>query len=163
MQEERDAAEEVKRDKPILVVLGNPPYNAFAGTSAKEEGGIVDVYKEGLIKDWGIKKFNLDDLYIRFFRLAERRIAEKTGKGIVCFISNFSYLSDLFRCDARTFLARISTILVRFAERRQPRDWKADAPKESPTQAVFSTPYNPKVFRVGIQRLDFSRASANAR
>jgi len=28
----------------------------------------------------GIKKFNLDELYVRFFRLAERRIAEKTGK-----------------------------------------------------------------------------------
>jgi hypothetical protein len=33
----------------------------------------------------------MDELYVRFFRLAERRIAEKTGKGIVCFISNFSY------------------------------------------------------------------------
>ncbi|HJQ71015.1 MAG TPA: type ISP restriction/modification enzyme [Blastocatellia bacterium] len=94
LQEERDAAEEVKRDKPILVVLGNPPYNAFAGTSAKEEGGIVDVYKEGLIKEWGIKKFNLDDLYVRFFRLAERRIAEKTGEGIVSFISNYSWTNE---------------------------------------------------------------------
>src|SRR5205085_11359943 len=72
----------------------NPPYNAFAGTSAKEEGGIVDVYKEGLIKDWGIKKFNLDDLYIRFFRLAERRIVEKTGAGVVSFISNYSWTSE---------------------------------------------------------------------
>jgi len=32
---------------------------------------------------WGIKKYNLDDLYVRFFRIAERRIAEKTGKGII--------------------------------------------------------------------------------
>jgi predicted helicase len=47
-----------------------------------------------LAKEWGIRKFNLDDLYVRFFRLAERRIAEKTGKGIVCFISNYSYLGD---------------------------------------------------------------------
>ncbi|MEJ7712928.1 MAG: hypothetical protein WKF84_24570 [Pyrinomonadaceae bacterium] len=31
---------------------------------------------------------------MRFFRLAERRIAEMSGKGVVCFISNFSYLSD---------------------------------------------------------------------
>ena len=34
---ERDAAEEVKRDKPILVILGNPPYNAFAGVSPPKE------------------------------------------------------------------------------------------------------------------------------
>ena len=35
LQEERDAAEHVKRDKKILVVLGNPPYNAFAGVSPR--------------------------------------------------------------------------------------------------------------------------------
>ncbi|MBU4231505.1 MAG: N-6 DNA methylase, partial [Proteobacteria bacterium] len=94
LAEERDAAEEVKRDKPILVILGNPPYNAFAGVSPQEEQGLVEPYKEGLISKWGIKKFNLDELYVRFFRLAERRIAEKTGKGVVCYISNHSWVSD---------------------------------------------------------------------
>ena len=34
----------------------------------------------------------LNDLYVRFFRMAERRIAEKTGRGVVCFISNYSWL-----------------------------------------------------------------------
>lgn len=94
LEEERDAAEKVKRDTPILVVLGNPPYNAFAGVSPIEEQGLVEPYKEGLISKWGIKKFNLDDLYVRFFRLAERRIAEQTGKGVVCYISNHSWVSD---------------------------------------------------------------------
>ena len=99
LQEERDAAEHVKRDKKILVVLGNPPYNAFAGVSPEEEQGLVEPYKKDLNKPasaggWGIKKFNLDDLYVRFFRLAERRIAEMSGKGVVSFISNFSYLGD---------------------------------------------------------------------
>lgn len=94
MEEERDRAEEVKRDKPILVILGNPPYNAYAGTSPEEEEGLVEPYKKGLISEWGIKKFNLDDLYVRFFRIAERRVAEKTGKGIVCYISNYSWVSE---------------------------------------------------------------------
>ncbi len=94
MDEEREAAGHVKQDVPILVVLGNPPYNAFAGVSPQEERGLVEPYKEGLISTWGIKKFNLDDLYIRFFRLAERRIADQTGKGIVCYISNHSWISD---------------------------------------------------------------------
>jgi len=117
--EERKAANRIKRDKPILVVLGNPPYNAFAGLSPEEEEGLVEVYKGPYIegsKDifgetipkkhkqrkywlntpeskggWGIKKFNLDDLYIRFFRIAERRVAEMTGKGVMCFISNYSW------------------------------------------------------------------------
>jgi hypothetical protein len=93
LADERDEAARVKQVRPILVVLGNPPYNAFAGTSPAEESGLVEPYKEGLQGDWGIRKFNLDDLYVRFFRVAERRIAEETGRGVVCFISNNSWLS----------------------------------------------------------------------
>ena len=37
----------------------------------------------------------LNDLYVRFFRMAERRIAERTGQGVVCFISNYSWLDGL--------------------------------------------------------------------
>ena len=71
LEEERDAAQHVKRDKRILVVLGNPPYNAFAGVSPEEEQGLVELYKKDLNESvsaggWGIKKFNLDDLYVRF-------------------------------------------------------------------------------------------------
>lgn len=93
LEEERDAAEHVKRDAPILVILGNPPYNGFAGVSPEEEDGLLDPYKQGL-KEWGITKNYLDDLYVRFFRIAERRIAEKTGKGVVCYISNHSWTAD---------------------------------------------------------------------
>jgi hypothetical protein len=94
LEAERAGAGRVKQEKPILVILGNPPYNAYAGVSPDEEQGLVEPYKEGLVKEWGIKKFNLDDLYIRFFRLAERRIAEKTGRGVVSFISNHSWVGD---------------------------------------------------------------------
>ena len=84
-EEEREEADTVKRDKPILVVLGNPPYNAFAGVSPTEEDGLVEPYKEGLIKEWGIKKFNLDDLYIRFFRLGGKahRGKESSRRGLL--------------------------------------------------------------------------------
>lgn len=98
LMEERDAANKVKQEAPILVILGNPPYNAFAGTSPEEEGGLVDIYKEGLTTPiskggWGIKKFNLDDLYVRFFRIAERRIA-RSGMGVVSYISNYSWTAE---------------------------------------------------------------------
>ena len=94
LEAERDAAEVVKRDKPILVILGNPPYNAFAGVAQGEESDLVGPYKQGLIKEWGIKKFNLDDLYVRFFRLAERRIGERSPRGVVSFVSNHSWVSE---------------------------------------------------------------------
>ena len=49
LEQERDQAEHVKREVPILVVIGNPPYNAFAGTSPEEESGLVEPYKVGLV------------------------------------------------------------------------------------------------------------------
>ena len=58
LEAERDAAQEVKRNKPILVILGNPPYNAFAGVAqGKEERGLVEPYKNELITRWQIRKF----------------------------------------------------------------------------------------------------------
>jgi hypothetical protein len=122
LQEEHESARAVKRDAPIIVILGNPPYNRFAGAAMDEESDLVDHYKgihrrakadsqgrpafdkDGspimvqsgdtlLYSRWGVRKQLLDDLYIRFFRLAEERIGEKAGHGIVSFISNSSYLT----------------------------------------------------------------------
>jgi len=111
--EERSAATAIKRERPILVVLGNPPYNAYAGLSPDDEGDLVDAYKKGLQAVWGVKKFNLDDLYVRFFRIAERRIAEGTGRGIVSYISNSSWLSlPSFTVMRQSLLASFDRIWV---------------------------------------------------
>jgi len=148
-QEERDAAEEVKQDKPILVILGNPPYNAFAGVSAQAEKTLVEPYKERLISKWGIKKFNLDDLYIRFFGLAERRIAEKTGKGVVCFISNFSYLGDpSFVVMRERFLSEFDALWFDCLN-GDSRETGKVTPEGKPDPSVFSTEYNREGIRVG--------------
>ena len=56
LEREREESEQVKRVKPILVILGNPPYNAFAGSSPKEEQNLVEPYKEGLRNRMGNKK-----------------------------------------------------------------------------------------------------------
>ncbi len=149
LQEERDAAERVKQDKPILVVLGNPPYNAYAGVSPTEEQGLVEPYKEGLISNWGIKKFNLDDLYVRFFRLAERRIAEKSGKGVVCYVSNFSYLSDAsYVVMRRRFLSEFDALWFDCLN-GDSRETGKLTPDGKPDPSVFSTEYNREGIRVG--------------
>ena len=103
MEEERDKAEAVKQHAPILVILGNPPYNGFAGVSPEEEGGLLDAYKAGLA-EWGVTKHSLDDLYVRFFRIAERRIAEEGKRGVVCFISNDSWTAGPSYVTAREHL-----------------------------------------------------------
>ena len=94
LEDERDRAERVKLDAPILVILGNPPYNGFAGMAVGEESALADAYRtvKRVRKPEGQ---GLNDLYVRFFRMAERRIVEKTGRGVVCFISNYSWLDGL--------------------------------------------------------------------
>ena len=154
LKEEMDAAEHVKRDKKILVVLGNPPYNAFAGISPQEEQGLVEPYKVGLNKPigsggWGIKKFNLDDLYIRFFRLAERRIAEMSGRGVVSFISNFSYLGDpSFVVMRQRFLAEFDKLWLDCLN-GDSRETGKLTPDGKPDPSVFSTEYNREGIRIG--------------
>ncbi|BAG02726.1 type ISP restriction/modification enzyme [Microcystis aeruginosa] len=149
LNKEREAADEVKRGKPILVILGNPPYNAFAGTSPAEEAGLVEVYKQGLISDWGIKKFNLDELYVRFFRLAERCISENTGKGVVCYISNFSYLGDpSFVVMRQRFLQEFDRLWFDCLN-GDSRETGKLTPEGNPDPSVFSTQYNKEGIRVG--------------
>ena len=94
LEEERDRAERVKQDTPILVILGNPPYNGHPGVAVDEERELTEGYRttKRVRKPEGR---GLNDLYVRFFRMAERRIAEKTGQGVVCFISNYSWLDGL--------------------------------------------------------------------
>ena len=94
LEEERDRAERVKQDKPILVILGNPPYNGFAGMAVAEERDLSDAYRHTR-RVRRPEGQGLNDLYVRFFRMAERRIAEKTGQGVICFISNYSWLDGL--------------------------------------------------------------------
>ena len=93
LEEERDRAEQVKQETPILVILGNPPYNGFAGMAVDEERELSEAYRmtKRVRRPQGQ---GLNDLYVRFFRMAERRIA-KTGQGVVCFISNYSWLDGL--------------------------------------------------------------------
>lgn len=146
---ERKAADRVKQEKPILVMLGNPPYNGFAGTSPAEEQGLVEPYKEGLIEKWGIKKFNLDDLYIRFFRLAERQIAERTGKGVICYISNFSFLGDpSFVVLRKKFLEEFDRMWFDNMNGSS-RETGKRTPDGKPDPSVFSTKQNTEGIRVG--------------
>ncbi len=99
---EREAAEKVKRQRPILVILGNPPYNGYAGIAVKEERALTDSYRwnPGDPTDLKPEGQGLNDLYVRFFRMAERCILRelsdtKPAEGIVCFISNYSWLDSM--------------------------------------------------------------------
>lgn len=149
LEEEKDAAELVKREKQILVVLGNPPYYAFSGVSPQEEQGLVEPYKGGLISEWNIKKFNLDELYVRFLRLAERRIAEMSKRGIVCYVSSYSYLSDpSFVVVRKRFLSEFQHAWIDCLN-GDSRETGKRTPDGQPDPSVFSTEYNRAGIRLG--------------
>ncbi|MDE2801430.1 MAG: N-6 DNA methylase, partial [Chloroflexota bacterium] len=71
LEEERERAGKVKQDTPILVILGNPPYNGFAGMAMDEEQELTTAYRatNAVRRPEGQ---GLNDMYVRFFRMAER-------------------------------------------------------------------------------------------
>lgn len=147
---ERDAADSIKRNQRILVVLGNPPYNGFAGVSGSEEGGLVEPYKVRLAEDWDITKNKLDDLYIRFMRVAERRIAEQTGMGIICFVTNSSWLGDPSAVVMRKrLLSEFDHVTVDHLN-GDSRETGKKTPSGEKDPSVFSTKLNPSGITRGV-------------
>ena len=95
---EAKAADEVKQDKPIMVVLGNPPYSVSSANKSEYIEGLMDRYKEAVRDERNIQP--LSDDYIKFIRFAHDRI-ERTGSGVVAMITNNSYLSGLIHRGMR--------------------------------------------------------------
>jgi len=88
-------------------------------------------------------------LYVRFFRIAERRIAERTGHGIVAYISNFSYLSDpSFVIMRERFIAEFDQIWIDCMN-GDSRETGKLTPDGRPDPSVFSTGTNRQGIRVG--------------
>ena len=126
LEEERDRAEQVKQRTPVLVVLGNPPYNGFSGVAIEEEQRLLDAYRSATLVGLSDTRA-LNDLYVRFFRMAEHRIVEQTGQGVVCFISNYSWLDGLSFTGMRDALpGRLRRNPHRQSERRQVQDGQDD-------------------------------------
>ena len=148
LEEERDRAEQVKQDTPILVILGNPPYNAYAGVAMDEERELFEAYRTTRNVQLHESK-GLVDLYVRFFRMAERRIAEKTGQGIVCFISNYSWLDGLSFAGMRErYLEAFDAVRIDNLNGDKYRTGKT-TPDGSPDPSIFSTPEDPVGIQVG--------------
>ena len=160
-EEERQRADEVKQDKPILVILGNPPYNGFGGMAVDEEQELSRTYRttRRVRRPEGQ---GLNDLYVRFFRMAERRIAEKTGQGVVCFLSNYSWLDSLSCPGMRErYLEAFDVIRIDNLNGDKYRTGKV-APDGSPDPSIFSTPDDPVGIQVGTAITTMVRKAEHA-
>lgn len=146
--QEREAAEKIKRGQPILVILGNPPYNGYAGASIAEERDLSNAYR---VAKTGPQPQGqgLNDLYVRFFRMAERQIAEHAGRGIISYISNYSWLDGLSHTAMRErFLEVFNHIWIDNLHGDKYRTGKL-TPEGLPDPSAFSTPSNREGIQVG--------------
>ena len=156
LEEERDRAEQVKQATPILVILGNPPYNGFAGMAVDEERELSEAYRvtKRVRRPEGQ---GLNDLYVRFFRMAERRIAEKTGQGVVCFISNYSWLDGLsFTGMRERYLEAFDAI--RIDNLHGDRIISEYTPDGRTSETVFALPGQSPGIKVGTSIALFSKS-----
>lgn len=149
LEDERASADAVKQSRPILVVIGNPPYDGFAGISENaEERALSDEYRK-VKKVAAPQGQGLNELYVRFFRMAERRIAEKTGEGVIAFISNYSWLDSLSCTGMRErYLETFDSISVDCLNGDKYKTGKK-TPEGLPDPSVFSTSSNPVGIQVG--------------
>lgn len=148
LEQERDAADTVKQKAPILVILGNPPYNGYAGMAVEEERELSMAYRttKRVRKPEGQ---GLNDLYVRFYRMAERRIAEKTGRGVVCFITNFEWLTGLSHPGMRErFMEAFDAIRIDNLN-GDSRETGKTTPDGLPDPSIFSTEHNREGIRKG--------------
>ena len=159
LEEERDRADQVKQETPILVILGNPPYNGFAGMAVDEERDLSDAYRppRRVRRPEGQ---GLNDLYVRFFRMAERRIAEKTGRG-VCFISNYSWLDGLsFTGMRERYLDAFDAVRIDCLNGDKYKTGKV-SPDGLPDPSIFSTESDPVGIQVGTAIVTLVRKADN--
>jgi hypothetical protein len=125
LSEESHLAGKVKKEQPILVILGNPPYS---GHSANKGEWIDSLLKKGYKRvkgedDEGYYRVDgqplneknpkwLQDDYVKFIRFAQWKI-DQAGEGILGFITNHSYLDNpTFRGMRRSLMKTFNEIYI---------------------------------------------------
>ncbi len=96
---EANEANRIKKQTPLMVVLGNPPYAVSSSNRNDWIQGLIADYKKGLKET----KLNLDDDYIKFIRLGQHFV-EKNGFGVLAYISNNSFLDGVTHRQMRKSL-----------------------------------------------------------
>ncbi len=112
LAEESHLAGEVKR-KPILVILGNPPYSGHSANNGEWIRKQIETYKEVDGKPLGERNSKwLQDDYVKFIRFAQWKI-EQAGAGVVGMITNHAYLDNpTFRGMRRSLMQTFDEIYV---------------------------------------------------
>ena len=96
LQQEAEEADKVKQDKPIMVVIGNPPYKGESENKGKWIEDLIEPYKNEPKSKTKLKERNpkwLNDDYVKFIRLGESYI-ERSEEGVLAYICNHGFLDN---------------------------------------------------------------------
>lgn len=99
LSREAREANRVKKETPVMVVIGNPPYAVSSTNRSEWIQTLITDYKKNLNE----KKLNLDDDYIKFIRMGQYYV-EKNGQGILAYISNNSFIDGITHRQMRRSL-----------------------------------------------------------
>lgn len=112
LSEESHLAGKVKKETPILVILGNPPYSGISANKGDWITQLIEDYKYVDGKHYGERKHWLQDDYVKFIRFAQWKI-DQAGEGAIGFISNHSYLDNpTFRGMRQSLMNSFSEIYI---------------------------------------------------
>lgn len=93
---EANEASRIKRDMPIMIAIGNPPYSGESANKGAWIEHILSEYKKEPSGKTKLQERNakwLNDDYVKFIRLGEHYI-EKNGEGVLAYITNHGYLDN---------------------------------------------------------------------
>ena len=102
LSSEANEANRIKRDTPVMVMLGNPPYSVSSNNNGEWITSLISDYKKDL-NERNIQP--LSDDYIKFIRLGQHYI-ERNGEGILAYISNNSFIDGIIHRRMREQLLR---------------------------------------------------------
>ena len=100
LAQEANEANLVKRDTPVMVMIGNPPYSVSSSNKSAWIQELSETYKKNL-NERNIQP--LSDDYIKFIRLGHYYV-EKNGEGILAYISNNSFIDGIIHRQMRKVL-----------------------------------------------------------
>ena len=112
LSEESHLAGAVKKETPILVIMGNPPYSGISPNKGEWITEKIEDYKYVDGQHFGERKHWLQDDYVKFIRFAQWKIDQK-GEGVLGFITNHSYLDNpTFRGMRQSLMSSFNEIYL---------------------------------------------------
>ena len=90
---EANEANHIKRDSPVMCVIGNPPYSGISSNNGEWISKLIDDYKYVDGVHFNERKHWLNDDYVKFLRYGQHFI-EKNGSGVLAFINPHGFLDN---------------------------------------------------------------------